>query len=271
MPKLSVNNTEIYYEVKGVGEPLVFTHGASWNHKQWKQQVDYFSERYQTIIWDVRGHGSSSLPSGKVDSEDFSKDLINLLKHLGIEKANLCGLSMGGHISLQAAIRYPSYVKSLILIGTPFTMKFNWYEKFFVPINRWSNRMIPMALSAKLQALTLSTFNRKNRKYIEETVSSMSYTNWVRIWDAVSRMDSKDKLKDITCPTLILYGDHDTMTQRQQKYMNEMIYDSRLLIIHNAHHATNMDNAEEVNFHIEQFLSECALKNDKGEPNTWSL
>ncbi|WEG18879.1 alpha/beta hydrolase [Alkalihalophilus pseudofirmus] len=254
MPKCIINNTEIYYEVVGEGEPIVFTHGASWNHKQWKQQVDIFSKSYKTIIWDVRGHGYSSLPPGKVDSEDFSKDLIGLLNHLKIKKANLCGLSMGGHISLQTAIRFPEFVKSLILIGTPFTMNFNWYEKMFVPINRWSNRLIPITISAKLQARSLSKFNSNNKQYIEDAVSSMSYNNWVRIWNTVTRMDSSDDLDKVTCPTLILHGDNDTMTKSQQGYMNNRIKGSQLFVIDNAHHATNLDNPEQVNQHIHQFI-----------------
>lgn|GEM_PF-3427727 len=66
---------------------------------------------------------------------DFSDDLIALMNHLNIENALICGLSMGAHISLQTAIRYPERVKGLILIGTPCSNTFNLYEKKFVPIN----------------------------------------------------------------------------------------------------------------------------------------
>ncbi|MFJ7738764.1 alpha/beta fold hydrolase [Lysinibacillus sp. NPDC097287] len=254
IPKCTVNNVDIYYEIKGKGEPLIFTHGASWDHKQWDKQVDYFSKYYKTITWDVRGHGASSLPKGKLYAEDFSKDLIGLMNHLQIKKANLCGLSMGGHISLQTAIHYPEYVKSLILIGTPFTNKFNWYEKVFVPINRFSNLFIPMSLSAKIQAYTLSKFNKANKQYIYSTVAAMSYRNWIRIWNVVSRMESGNELDKINCPTLILHGDRDTMIQRQQEYLHNKIKKSQLKIIENAHHATNLDKPDQVNEYIHQHL-----------------
>lgn len=58
MSVVTVNGVQLYYEVVGSGKPIVFTHGASWNHKQWKQQVEYFSQFYQTIVWDVRGMGN---------------------------------------------------------------------------------------------------------------------------------------------------------------------------------------------------------------------
>jgi 3-oxoadipate enol-lactonase len=119
MPELLSNEAKLYYDVRGEGFPIIFTHGASWNHLQWKKQVEFFKDKFKVITWDVRGHGYSTLPDGPVNSEDFSSDLIALMDHLKLDKAILCGLSMGGHISLQTAIRYPERVKSLILIGTP--------------------------------------------------------------------------------------------------------------------------------------------------------
>lgn len=95
MPECQLDEVTLYYEVQGSGRPIIFTHGASWNHKQWKRQVEYFSRYYQTIVWDVRGHGCSTLPQGKVDPEDFNRDLIRLLDYLEIERAVLCGLSLG--------------------------------------------------------------------------------------------------------------------------------------------------------------------------------
>lgn len=255
MPTIEINNATLYYEVKGAGETLLFTHGASWDLQQWKPQVEELSKSFKVITWDVRGHGKSSLPKGKVDSEDFVKDLVGLLEHLEVKQAHLCGLSMGGHISLQTAVRYPKLVKSLILIGTPYTNSYNWIEKVFVPINRWSSKFIPMYMMASIQAKTLSKFNRGNKQYIKETVSSIPLNYWIRIWDSVSRMESGEDLSKINCPTLILQGDHDNMTERQQKEMAYRIPHSKMIYIKNAHHATNLDNPKDVNYEIMKHLS----------------
>ncbi|MCG3088386.1 alpha/beta fold hydrolase [Sporosarcina cyprini] len=264
MPNVTINNASLHYEFKGEGSiTIVFTHGASWDSGQWRDQVEFFSKDYQTIVWDVRGHGCSTLPEGKVDSEDFTADLIGLLDHLGVEKAVLCGLSLGGHISLQAAVRHPERVAALILIGTPFTNRFNWFERIAVPINRWSNRFIPMATLAKLQANALSKYNPANRMYIEDTVGSIPHADWLRLWDAISRMESKDDLEKVVCPTLILYGEHDSMIKRQQQYLAKAIKDARLVSIENAHHATNLDNTDQVNECIERFLNESGVMSSK--------
>ncbi|MDV2884528.1 alpha/beta hydrolase [Alkalihalophilus pseudofirmus] len=254
MPTCNVNNVELYYEVHGEGEPIIFTHGASWNHKLWDPQVEYFSNHYQVIVWDVRGHGKSTLPPGRIDTEDLSRDLIGLLDHLGIEKATLCGLSMGGHISIQTAIRYPQRVDSIILIGAPFTSQFNWVEKWLYPMNLVSNRYLSMSVFARLQARFFSTYNPDNKVFIKETVSMLPRKNWVKIWDAVTRMDSSKDLEKILCPALILYGEYDILVRHQQVHMNRMIPKSTLKVIKHAHHATSLDNPRDVNAYIDYFL-----------------
>jgi len=252
--KLENNGACLFYQVSGNGFPLIFTHGASWNHKQWQKQVEFFKDRYTVVTWDVRGHGYSTLPDGPVDSEDFSADLISLMDHLGIEKAILCGLSMGGHISLQTAVRYPNRVTGLILIGTPCSNTFNLFEKVFVPVNRLSSRFIPMKTYGKMQAQMLSKFNKSNAEYIKEAVSMIPHNNWNRLWAAVTRMESRADLPKIQCPTLLLIGDHDNLTKRQQSYMLENISNCQMVTIPNAHHGTNLDNPEAVNQAIMEFV-----------------
>ena len=159
----------------------------------------------------------------------------------------------------QTAVRYPEKVATLVLIGTPFTNAFNWYERMFVPLNRWSSYLMPMSLSGKWQAKMLSKYNKRNQDYIEKAFRSIPHSNWVRIWDAVTRMDSTQDLHKIDCPTLLLQGESDTMIRRRQAYMQERLADSRLRIIRNAHHATNMDNPDELNEAITSFLKENAM------------
>lgn len=167
MPRLETNRVRLFYESSGRGPAILFPHGASWDHRQRAPQVAAFHQRYDVIVWDVRGHGESTLPAGPVDANDFSRDLIAVLDHLGISQATFCGLSMGGHISLQTAARYPGRVKALILIGTPFTNTYNWYERLFVPVNRRSSRFVPMPLFAWSQARMLSRHNPAIRAYID--------------------------------------------------------------------------------------------------------
>lgn len=259
MPEITSNNAKLYYEVNGDGFPIIFTHGASWNNMQWKKQIEFFKDSYKVITWDVRGHGHSSLPDGPVHSDDFSADLIALMDHLNLEQAILCGLSMGGHISLQTAIKYPNRVKSLILIGTPCSNTLSLYEKIVVPINRFSSRFISMALSAKLQAKILSKFNPDNYDYIVDAFSKINKSDWLRIWGSVTRMESKNDLHKVLCPTLLLIGDHDSLTNKHQPFMLQRIKNAKLITIPNAHHGTNLDNPVAVNESIIKFITKTEV------------
>lgn len=259
MPYVTRDKVNLYYEISGEGPPIIFTHGASWNHGQWEKQVHHFRNTRTVVTWDVRGHGLSSLPEGPVNSEDFSADLMALMDHLKLDTAVLCGLSMGGHISLQSAARYPERVTGLVLIGTPCTNSFNLYEKIVVPINRMSSRWISMETLAKMQAKVLSKLNPANEAYIREATLMIPHDAWIRLWDSVTRMESRDDLPRIACPTLLLIGDHDNLTNAHQEYMRAYIPGSELKVIPRAQHGTNLDNPEAVNREIEEFLAKKRL------------
>ena len=254
MPNYIINNANLYYEVIGEGPALIFTHGASLNYQQWDKQAIKFKDNYKVITWDVRGHGNSSLPEGPVNPDDFSADLIGLMNYLKIDNAVLCGLSMGGHISLQTAIKYPKRVKGLILIGTPCSNSFNLYQKITVPINRFCTRLIPKDITAQLMAKALSKYNPDNYQYMIDSFALISPDNWQRLWSAITRMDSKDELHKVKCSTLILIGEHDNLTRSMQSYMHNNISHSELKTIPNAHHGTNLDNPDAVNEEIAQFI-----------------
>ncbi|WP_342346103.1 alpha/beta hydrolase [Paenibacillus mangrovi] len=196
------------------------------------------------------------MPEGEVDPELFSKDLAALMEKLQLPSAILCGLSMGGHISLQTAIRYPERVRALVLIGTPFTNTFNWFEKATAPFSRFSTRLIPLRTTAKLTATTLSKITPSNYGFIMEAFGLMTHHNFVRHWAGNLRMESKGDLEKVKCPTLILHGDRDNMVGRQQAELGARISGAIMHTITNAHHLTNLDNPDEVNRRIEEFLNE---------------
>jgi len=109
-----VEGTALYYEVQGRGEPLVLIHGGSLDHRMWDNQFDAFTQRYRVIRYDVRGHGLSKGPPG---THRDHEDLRQLLAHLGIGRAHIAGLSLGGRIALDFALEHPDMVGCLIPVG----------------------------------------------------------------------------------------------------------------------------------------------------------
>lgn len=258
MPYFENNGARLHYKEVGQGNPLVFLHGFGWDLRQWENEVEYFSSTHRVITLDIRGHGKSTLPQGNVSPDSFWKDVVALLDFLDIPSANLCGSSMGGHIALQVAINALNRVKSLILIGAICTNQFNRYERWIVPVNRFCQRLMPMSWIAWSISVGLGKFNKEARPYIREVVEGIPHDVYNRTWKAVTSMESRDGLAKIQCQTLILVGDHDSMTFRQQKYINNKISNSRLVIVKNAHHGTNFDNPEQVQNEIELFLQELS-------------
>jgi len=254
MPYFENQGADLYYEENGQGKPFIFLHGASWDMRQWKRQVEHFSPKYRVITLDARGHGKSSLPPGKVSPDIFYQDVIAMMDYLKIPKAIICGLSMGGHTAIQVAIHTGGRVEGLILIGAVCTSQFNHYERIVLPVNRFCLRLMPMSWIAWSISVGMGSFNPEAKPYVREVVGNINHDVFNRVWKAVTSMESREGLAEITCPTLILIGDHDSMTQRQQHYIHEHIRGSHLVTIRNAHHGTNLDNPEQVEQEIEMFL-----------------
>lgn len=254
MPYFENQGARLYYEESGQGKPLIFLHGASWDLHQWDRQIKHFSSSYRVIALDARGHGKSTLPPGEVSPNIFWQDVIAMMDFLDIAKAVICGLSMGGHIAIQAAIYAGERVERIILIGAICTNQFNYFERIALPINRFSLRLMPMSWIAWSISMGMGNFNPEAKLYVRKVAGSLDHDVFNRVWKAVTSMESRDGLSKITCPTLILIGDHDNMTQRQQQYIHEHIQNSKLVIIKNAHHGTNLDNPEQVEKEMEKFL-----------------
>ncbi|HDJ83867.1 MAG TPA: alpha/beta hydrolase, partial [Desulfurococcaceae archaeon] len=118
MPYTKVNNVNIYYEVHGEGEPVVLLNGIFMNTKSWFYQYTVLSRKYKVILHDLRGQWNSEKPKNEdaYSIEIHADDLKELLDKLRITNIHLVGTSYGGEIALQFAIKYPEYVKDLIVI-----------------------------------------------------------------------------------------------------------------------------------------------------------
>lgn len=119
MPTASINGVAIYYEVTGAGEPLVFSHEFAGDHRSWASQVRALARRYQVITYSNRGYPPSGVPeeAAAYSQERLVEDLRGLLDHLGIERAHLCGLSMGSYTVLNFALAYPARCRTIVLAG----------------------------------------------------------------------------------------------------------------------------------------------------------
>ena len=117
MPKLRIEDIDIYYETVGQGPPILFIHGLGSSTRDWAYQVDFFARNFQVVTIDVRGHGRSDKPVGPYSIPLFTKDVSGLIHALGIIPAHIVGISMGGMIAFQLAVSQPDLVKSLVIVN----------------------------------------------------------------------------------------------------------------------------------------------------------
>lgn len=120
MAFLDRDGVRIYYDVQGSGPAVLLSHGYSATSQMWARQVEALKDNYRVITWDMRGHGQSDSPDDQslYSEEATCGDMAGILKELGIDKAVVGGLSLGGYMSLAFNVRYPEMVTALMLFDT---------------------------------------------------------------------------------------------------------------------------------------------------------
>ncbi|TFG47851.1 MAG: alpha/beta fold hydrolase, partial [Anaerolineales bacterium] len=123
MPFQKIGGIEFYYEIHGYGEPFLLLHGLGSSTRDWELQMGHFSNYFQVITMDLRGHGLSGKPPGPYSVRLFAADAAELLKVLSVHPAHILGISLGGMVALQLAVDYPDLCQSLVVVNSTAEMK----------------------------------------------------------------------------------------------------------------------------------------------------
>jgi len=261
MSMAQINDIQMYHEVHGQGYPLVLIHGLSATSLIWAFQVPEFSLDYRAVIMDLRGHGQSGKPEMEYSIDLFSRDVVALMDHLGIERAHIVGGSMGGMVAQQLALDYPQRVKRLVLadsmshLDTCLRMK----------METWG--LIAERLGMEMQARDAMPWSFSS-SYINEhsdgimdiigQVAALPVQPYLQSLEATIAHDVRERLSSIAAPTLVITGDQDILVPRQYAdILCESIPDSRLEVIKGAAHVVNIEQPEAFNAVVLDFLGEA--------------
>lgn len=232
MPKVKVGDIEIYYEIKGSGFPLVMIQGIGCSLDWWNPRlIEALSKRFQLVLFDNRGTGRTEISDTKYTVRLFAEDTANLMDVLGISKAHILGISMGGMIAQELVLGYPQKVARLILCstGTQWCFSQEASRIFSVVTELSREKLTEMILAQKIASdfpkdfvrnrpfvvfLFASDFVRKHPNLVERLFSRaakypISKEVWNRQLDSIREFNSQERLMKIEVPTLILHGKKD--------------------------------------------------------------
>lgn len=256
MPLYSCQDIDVYYETKGKGQSLLLVSGLSGGTWSWYKQVPFFEAYFQTITFDNRGAGRSSMPAGPYSIKQLAADAACLLDHLELGKVFLLGLSMGGMIAQELALLKPDRIKAMVLGCTHCGGSLRVPPSQQVLGTLMNNEGLDQAqIIDKNLPLFFSSDCRKNRPQVVESYRKVQieaplqpeYAFHAQL-QAIGNFACCDRLDQIHIPTLILTGTEDVLVPPQNAHLlAERISNSKLVEFSGAGHAIHAECADLLN------------------------
>lgn len=210
MPTVQVNDIQMYYELRGEGQPLVLILGLAIDVSEVEPIIRWFAERYRVLAFDNRGAGRTDKPDIPYSIEMMANDTIGLMNAVGIERANILGISLGGRIALTLTLAHPERVAKLALVST-------------------SARVLPRGWRFRALGLLSSV------PMLQGTYPQPRYA-FVRQRDTSTHFNCTARLSEIRAPTLIMHGRNDrTAPFALAEELQHGIHDSKLLSFAGGH------------------------------------
>lgn len=264
MPSATIHGHQINYEIYGEGPPLLLLHSFLCNTLMWERQIQTLSQDHQLIVMDIRGHGQSS-PSSPHSIYDLVEDAVGLLDTLGIAKATWVGLSIGGMISMRAALTHPQRVLGLVLLATD-----SRSESFLVRVERRvlgkvvkHLGVLPVVIPV-LQKMFGKTTHRRNAELVKTWRSRFLKVHTGSMLNSLTalltRDDVSERLHAVGVPTLIIHGEEDrAISVKLGESLRASMPQADYKRISQAGHLVTLEAPELVNNYIGEFLSKSNL------------
>ncbi|AZG45330.1 3-oxoadipate enol-lactonase [Gordonia insulae] len=228
------------------GAAVVLSNSLGSTYRMWDAQLPALEDRFRVIRYNTRGHGDSPVPQGPYTIDDLADDVIALLDRLGVERAHIVGLSLGGMTAMRLGIRDPGRVDKLALLCTGAQL---------TPASAWTDRAATVRAdgsAAVAEAVVQRWFTaehlaaeKDSRIYHEQMVASTPAEGYAGCCEAIAVMDQRDDLSSITAPTLVIAGADDPATPPAKlAEIAEAVKDARLLVVPHSAHLANAEQPE---------------------------
>jgi 3-oxoadipate enol-lactonase len=263
MPFADVNGQRLFYEIHGDGEPMLLVTGLGGDHLSWGEQLEAFSARYRTIVFDNRDSGQSTECAEGYEIVDMARDALALADAGGLDSFHLLGVSMGGAIAQDVALAEPGRVRTLTLAMT-WGGDGHWGRvrgrlmanaALRTPPEEHVEQLLHSCLSEELfeDPERVAYF----RKLVLDNPYPQSVEAFARQAQAVGRHEARDRLGRLEMPVHVIGAERDLMVPVwKSRELVELIPHARLTVLAGGSHGANMEKAKEFNRAVLDFLAE---------------
>ncbi|MGM0828803.1 MAG: alpha/beta fold hydrolase [Bacillota bacterium] len=253
MPLLDIAGTNIHYSVKGKGTPVVFIHPPTLTSVNFEYQIEELSRSFQVITFDIRGHGRSQYSNEPISYQLIVRDIIQILDHLHIEKALICGYSTGGSIVLEFLLTSSNRALGGCVISGMSEVS----DKLLKNRIRVATKLARAGLVSVL-AWSISKGNSNNQELFKKMFKDAKRGDSRNIeqYYAYSLIyNCTDRLKNINLPTLLIYGKKDSQFHHYAEILHEELPVNQLEFIEKSDHRIPTKKASKLNSLISQFVN----------------
>jgi 3-oxoadipate enol-lactonase len=270
-----VDSIELYYEEQGSGDPLLLIMGLAADSTAWLFQVPAFSQHYRTIVFDNRGVGRSTKPPGPYTIHQMADDTAGLLDVLGITRTHVVGVSMGGMIAQELALRHPQRVRGLVLACTYPEPDADIERQRQFSVTQFGGKVTASGeMQIDLSALDPLSFLQHllpavfNQEFIDKELPRLmqlfagalqyGFSLEAILGQVAAVMSHKatDRLHQITAPTCVITGDADRLVPpANSDILAKHIPNAHLVKIPGGSHGFNFETPEIFNREVLDFLA----------------
>lgn len=271
MPKIqTTDGVGLHVETAGSGTSMVFVHEFAGDHRSWEQQMRYFARRYQVATYSARGFPPSAVPSNpnQYNQARAAEDIRDVLDGLGIDKAHIVGLSMGGFATLHFGLMFPERALSLTVAGCGYGAEKQKNAQFKSEADNSAAKLRADGMEAYAAVYaygpTRVQFENKDPRgfaefkqmLAEHSAEGSALTQLGVQRERPSLYDLEDRLRTMDLPTLIISGDEDWPCLAPGIFLKQVIPTAGLLIVPNTGHTINLEEPAAFNAAVADFVAQ---------------
>jgi 3-oxoadipate enol-lactonase len=250
---------ELHHRVDGSSDapPLILLDSLGTTLEMWDPQVPPLANRFRVVRSDLRGHGRSPVPSGPYAIADLGADVLALLDRLGIERAHLCGLSIGGMIALWLAQHAPARVDRLVLVSSsPWLDAREAYTTRAATVRDEGMEAVADAVVGRWFTLAYAAGHPKLVARMRSMVAGIPAEGYASCCEALAAMDLRPELATVRAPTMVIAAaDDPAISPEHSRRIAASIAGGQVVIVPDAAHLANIEQAERVTALILDHLS----------------